>query len=1204
MNAIKIFVLLIFTVLLTSCDPLTDDSFKECEIGYELIENECELIENDNPDPVDCDANPDDPSCIDDEPVVECEDNEMVHNGECVSFEDDRALGEKERLVVTDSTPEFDIEDVNLHTYEHPKYPGITYVDVEQFLAAIELTLVELTIIKELDIPSSEELVISHTLVDPDNENNVFTMSIRINPLENTIYFSDFNFLDYINNIDQEVTSLIEFELVEHTSTGEESQLIDLDNYGFDIIYVEDNFYLPLSVANLFLTGNYINTYRYNDQLHVVTDFGMSLDILEEETVTKEEEQYILLETQNYMALLFDYFYGLKEFNGVTSYKDTFEELGLYDLESLKEFNEELTKYFFLLDDLHTQVFDYGYNASDVDQGAFTEVGDKTSAFYQTLLTKCLVTPSNPVRLEDQGGHYILTITSFDENTPALLAAIFDRVEPGRDIYLDLSCNSGGLIYGALDLLQYMTDEPLDLKVTNPLTNEIVTTRLHTDNVPAIPNVFYVYTSPATFSAANLLTSIIQENALAITIGTRTSGGAAAVQYAVLPNNMVLTMSSNTVFLNQEEHIIEEPIMPDIYMVWGDVYRCENEVRSEIRYNMDYEFTIDSSAHFLDLAMDIDNTRLEMTSVNVSVYDTFTMELLFHTHLEGESFHLVEALPGDHTLVNIIVEVTYLYNDKEYTMNLMNYMVDDMPSEINDSVPLFEFGPIYTTTIHNSNDKDIFKIVLDEPTTFQVLIDGTTDEHVYMYYEDGTEFNTGDIKQLPAGTYYVEIDRYRGNYIFEYTIQLVELYDDYSIPVPITLQEGDNSVTLHYDFAGDKEGIEFTLEEEAIVEIIFDSWISSSYYIGIYGEGKLHSNSDNLHAFQVNRVLLPKGTYYLGFHHEMYGSPTANFNVTYKNDELSGSMDQPNPMFGSLIFGENTITFDEKWDTDIYEFIVTEAISLSFQFDGRFTMTEVDIDGNVVLDHTGLIKDFEPGTYYFRFQDVYSSDYPSTGTLSMVEVSDQSDETNMIPITLGEAFATTIEFDGDLDFFTFTIDDLSMVEIWRSNAHSMTWHIQDSDGNNVYKGSYNGGTIVQLVPGDYVLIVSEHISNYYALETYDLKLSIVDVEDEAPNITGLDPTMYQTFTFPFESPPIFDGALQYERDTDIFLLVVEEPGMYKLSLTGYIHVIVIDSNGESEFWRDNSLLQFEAGTYYVVVYNNKGYVVESYGFMLIDQNQT
>ncbi len=1024
------------------------------------------------------------------EPIDEklmCEEIETMISNACEIMLPDNSITETMNHSIINNTTEFDIPISNVMVYEHPNYPGMKYVDVEEFIGALSGALID------LDFTKDDVLKITHIMVDPDNENNVFSLIIEIDSEQNTLFFNDFNYVDYMNNLDDEINSDIKLETTGYVS-GTTAKTIDLDDYGFDVIENENSYYLPLSVASLFFSGSYINTYVLDDEIHVVSDFVSNTDLFEQDNLSGDEEKNILEETKKYTTLFFDYFYGLKNFYRIDSYYDVFYQIGLYNAKTLKEFNEILTQYILDLDELHTNVVDFGINADEVDQGSFV-AGRKTIKFYTTnLQNRCNIYNEN-VMLYDKYSYYVLKINGFDETTPDDLARLLGDVSPGKDIYIDLSCNSGGLVYAALDVLQYMTNDPINLRVSNTQTGEIVTTTITTDVIDALPNVFYLFTSNVTFSAANILTKLVQENGLAIVLGDMTSGGAAAVQYAVLPNNFVLTHSSNTVFVDKEGTPMEAQLIPDFIVTIGDVYDISYKISYFIGSKFSFDYTYASVLSYLDIAIDVTKEQYTINSIEIEAWDLETSELISVAEYTEDSFHFLQTIDDSHKLATLRMIVNYQKNGHNYRYQYFSYILDDLPETADVNAPIIDFETVYNTTQHRYKDRDFFRIVLDKAKTFRVLINGSyVDDSVDVYDESGEKLYHGNTFSLSAGTYYVEVEDIYVDKFVRYTIELVEIYDDYVDPAHIALQEGDNEVTLTYDFEGDTESILFTITEEALITV---NWIyndSLYYFIRDVNREILNTNRNSLYNSQT--FLLPIGTYYLGFSNVMFESVTATFTVTYIDDEISGSFDQPNPIFGTFNMGENTITFDGRFDTDIYVLTITEETDIQIVRSGYFMVQEIDSFGDPIYWNQ-YIKTFAPGTYYFLLHN-YAYVIPTVETVTLIDRKDLSDENNQIPLIFGEQFDVLMEFDGDQDFYTFTIDELQYVELGIEVYRSTPFEFRNSDGDVLYIGNsrdISGRIIYMLYPGDYVLVIGEQNSDYIHLVTYKIKLSLVDIVD-------------------------------------------------------------------------------------------------------------
>jgi C-terminal processing protease CtpA/Prc len=79
---------------------------------------------------------------------------------------------------------------------------------------------------------------------------------------------------------------------------------------------------------------------------------------------------------------------------------------------------------------------------------------------------------------------------------------------------------------------------------------------------------FFILTSAATYSAANLYTALAKERGLAKTIGTRSGGGACSVKAIVLPNGAIMQMSSNMNLTYSTGITVEEGVPSDYKIDW------------------------------------------------------------------------------------------------------------------------------------------------------------------------------------------------------------------------------------------------------------------------------------------------------------------------------------------------------------------------------------------------------------------------------------------------------------------------------------------------------------------------------------------------------------------------------------------------------------------------------------------------------------
>lgn len=468
-----------------------------------------------------------------------------------------------QELTVESKTDNYSFTIPKIETFTYTNNPGITYVDAQEFLYVMQGGLRYYSVSVDGDQMTLEFKTPMGSYL------NFYTYDMDIDATENTVYFSDINFSSDFN-ISPNISYSSDMTVTDSDyQEGDYETTIDLDNYDIDIIEEDGALFMPLYLANLLFTGDSVNTYESGDKLYVVSDFQEATDIFNHQEITDPaEEQNLITNTVNYTALFFDYFYGLKEFFGVESYKDVFLAEGFYDAESIAEFDEMLQTYIYSLNDLHTGVVDYGDNATLVQTPRAPE-DSRLYKVYSVYQSDACNYRDYEFKFTEYPAYYVLELNEFTLDTATYLKDNLVDLNPDKPIYIDLGCNSGGVLLAVFEMMSYLTDNQFAFKYKNPASGEVFTYYYQSKTERALPNTFYLFTSPMTYSAANLLTSLIKDNDLATIVGYPTSGGACSVIYTVLPNNLVLTHSSLMAILNQNGDIIEDGIQPDYQLEQG-----------------------------------------------------------------------------------------------------------------------------------------------------------------------------------------------------------------------------------------------------------------------------------------------------------------------------------------------------------------------------------------------------------------------------------------------------------------------------------------------------------------------------------------------------------------------------------------------------------------------------------------------------------
>ena len=115
-------------------------------------------------------------------------------------------------------------------------------------------------------------------------------------------------------------------------------------------------------------------------------------------------------------------------------------------------------------------------------------------------------------------------------------------------VLLDLTFNTGGNVGALYRVLGFVTDQPFRVTSIDADTNTNSISYVYIDGVPNYSHLNWgVIQSPATFSAANEMSTIFKENDLGVIIGTQSGGGASSITPILLPNGSAFTMSSNSI---------------------------------------------------------------------------------------------------------------------------------------------------------------------------------------------------------------------------------------------------------------------------------------------------------------------------------------------------------------------------------------------------------------------------------------------------------------------------------------------------------------------------------------------------------------------------------------------------------------------------------------------------------------------------------
>ncbi|QVK18296.1 hypothetical protein KHQ81_00850 [Mycoplasmatota bacterium] len=543
--------------------------------------------------------------------IPECT-NGSVEDG-CLMVTTSNQLEDKDRhltvtpgvqLEVKDLSDEYSIDANTLTTYTNSNDIN-RYVNIEEFIQFFEGAIHPLSVEKDKDLTLSLEVETENEI----GENEKYNARIVFDSDDETIYFSDFHYSEYLN-VDAETDfgeGLVVIDYITESKSLEKT--MDLKPYGINIVEKDNKYYIPLYLANLLLTGDSAHIYDVNYTLYLFDNFSDAMFTEDLTTYQKvKATNKLFSNSKNFLALLFDYYYGLKDYKQVDSYIKEFNDYELEEQDNFLDYYNELTEFLVDNDDLHTWLISTGYN---LDMESYTpDLSNlkKSSNIYRNAISsyvshQCSL-QTEEITYEEIDGVMYIKINAFSEQTDELLKPVMEIASQYDDIVFDVKCNGGGMVSGVIHLLSYMTDEPIDIHYRDEVLDINNNLIFETTESNYMDKNYYVVTSPVTFSAANLFVSIVKENELGVVIGEPSLGGACAIKMVVLPDGSIIQMSGPIGFTNSDYETIENGVTVDFELIPSDYdetyerraafFATSKDINSSIDYqNFDDEMTMD-----------------------------------------------------------------------------------------------------------------------------------------------------------------------------------------------------------------------------------------------------------------------------------------------------------------------------------------------------------------------------------------------------------------------------------------------------------------------------------------------------------------------------------------------------------------------------------------------------------------------------------
>ncbi|MBZ4204189.1 S41 family peptidase [Mycoplasma tauri] len=396
----------------------------------------------------------------------------------------------------------------------------------------------------------------------------------------------------------------LKFEHWKHVLLDDNSKLreIDLGKHNIDLIVDNGQVYIPFSVLNLIFFSNKYFNLQYNGSEIRITDFNSSriykdripdFRVFYDKNRYKTETKQQRINNYNFLAFMFDYFYGvnndLYRRNGVKNFYELSEKVNLK--ESLLStnfdiYNEAYKKLWYeVLNDLHSTLVSRSYyrKSEKLFQSLSEQFLSKKYKKSSEVLSK--IKKMRGQTISPNGYNYNEKITHIIGDTARIMFDEFHHLPSSqipreqwpfydsfylfkeainkireddvdkkvKNIIIDISTNGGGSSLAMQQVAGFLSNKPINLYIFNTLSNQYtdMSFRVDTnednkyDEKDGFPQYnWYILTGINTFSAANLFAHWAKESGNAKIIGNKSGGGMYAIMPTVLPDGTNVNISS------------------------------------------------------------------------------------------------------------------------------------------------------------------------------------------------------------------------------------------------------------------------------------------------------------------------------------------------------------------------------------------------------------------------------------------------------------------------------------------------------------------------------------------------------------------------------------------------------------------------------------------------------------------------------------
>ena len=334
--------------------------------------------------------------------------------------------------------------------------------------------------------------------------------------------------------------------------------------YGIDLVYQDDEYYVPLQLISDFILTNYGGNVVYNTEAVCIVYIGRP-DYLEDAfyptDVPKERSEDLIAFNYKELCLALDTLYGLKAQHNITDFNNLFQSTGLV-VSLLSKDPQEAGQ---ALADLCCKYFDDGHsgnvNASYMMKEAVKRNwGPSNMQRFDEMdrykEARDAVYPDGAVPYEEVGNTAYITFDVFKfqfldyysenaedhlDNTAALMLYAYQQItrenSPIENVVLDLSNNGGGDADAAAFVIGAFLGDG-SISMMNPASGALVCENYKVDlnldrqfdekDSLKDYNLFCIE-SPVSFSCGNLVPCALKNSDKVTLLGRPSSGGACVV---------------------------------------------------------------------------------------------------------------------------------------------------------------------------------------------------------------------------------------------------------------------------------------------------------------------------------------------------------------------------------------------------------------------------------------------------------------------------------------------------------------------------------------------------------------------------------------------------------------------------------------------------------------------------------------------------